>query len=402
MAFRELTENEVNMLNERQKQLYMEELELYRERCALVDRIEVLENVKYPEIKPKYVFLSKIKASKVNEIRNIEEPKVIIDKVFSPEMKMIKGKENVGQLENVITQLGENYRIKQNGNIFVAKTIDNQFDIPNNEKVKLPIIDIEDSASKVSYSFKEVKISDIPEVVTEADVYINEMKYEKIEVESNISIDTSHPKVEFNLEEINDVNVDLSIKDNYVSPNILEFDEVEAEIRNTKVFLPEEEAVEIELPKKAEVEKEEVLIAKADAFKYDDLDEVQLIKLENTVLETPVIEVEFDNENNIELTNVTNFDVPKTVDIVINDSDVSIEKTVIATPNVGMELNFEEKIIEKDINAVVSEANVIEFSTPELIINENKINIERPMIVDKDATDKIMQIINGMGVNYEE
>ena len=39
MAFRVLSENEVNTLSERQKKLYLEELQLYHERCTFVDRI---------------------------------------------------------------------------------------------------------------------------------------------------------------------------------------------------------------------------------------------------------------------------------------------------------------------------------------------------------------------------
>ena len=50
MAFRVLSESEVNTLSERQKKLYLEELELYQERCAFVDRIEELENVFLPEM----------------------------------------------------------------------------------------------------------------------------------------------------------------------------------------------------------------------------------------------------------------------------------------------------------------------------------------------------------------
>ena len=121
MAFRELTENEVTMLSERQKQLYLEELELYRERCAFVDRIEELENIEYPKIKPKYVYLSKVKANKAIDISNIKDSKIVIDKVFSP--NTIDGKENAGQLENMIHQLDEEYKISESENIVIAKTL---------------------------------------------------------------------------------------------------------------------------------------------------------------------------------------------------------------------------------------------------------------------------------------
>ena len=86
MAFRVLSESEVNTLSERQKKLYLEELELYQERCAFVDRIEELENVHYPEIRPKYVFLSRIEPDKIDGVINVEESQIVLENVFLPEI----------------------------------------------------------------------------------------------------------------------------------------------------------------------------------------------------------------------------------------------------------------------------------------------------------------------------
>lgn len=400
MAFRELTENEVNMLSERQKQLYLEELELFRERCAFVDRIEELENIKYPEIKPKYVFLSKVKANEAIDISNIKDSKIVIDKVFSP--NTIDGKENAGQLEYMIQQMDEKYEISESENIVIAKTIDNKYDSPNNEKVELPTIVIENPDNEADYNFTEVEISDIPELVTKTDMYTNEMKYEKIEVENNISINTSHPEVNFNPEEVGDVNIDLIIKDDYKAPEVFEFTEANVEVKNTKVYMPQEEKIEIDIPEEVSIEKEDVLIAKITEINYGNLEEVKLTDIEKTVLDTPVIDIEVDTDNKIELAKTTNVVVPDVVDVFIETTQVSLDKPIVAKTDVNKEFVFEDKKIENNIDTVVSVASEVEFNMPELIVNDNKIIINNTPSLDEGATDKIMQIINSMGDTYEK
>lgn len=400
MAFRELTENEVTMLSERQKQLYLEELELYRERCAFVDRIEELENIEYPKIKPKYVYLSKVKANKAIAISNIKDSKIVIDKVFSP--NTINGKENVGQLENMIHQLDEEYKISESENIVIAKTLDDKYNAPNNENVELPTVVIENPDSETDYNFTEVKISDSYQLVTEADIYVNEIKYEKVDVENNISINTSHPEIKFNLEEVGDVNIDLIIKDDYISPEVFEFSEANMEVENTKVYMPQEEKIDIELPEEVAVEKEDVLIAKATEINYSNLEEVKLTDIESKVLDTPIINIEVDNDNKIELKKTTNVDMPNMVEVSIEAAQVSLDEPIVAKATVNKEFIFEDKKIENNIDTVVSVASEVEFNMPELIVNENKILIDTPFCLEEGATDKIMQIISSMGDTYEK
>lgn len=400
MAFRELTENEVTMLSERQKQLYLEELELYRERCAFVDRIEELENIEYPKIKPKYVYLSRVKANKAIAISNIKDSKIVIDKVFSP--NTINGKENVGQLENMIHQLDEEYKISESENIVIAKTLDDKYNAPNNENVELPTVVIENPDSETDYNFTEVKISDSYQLVTEADIYVNEIKYEKVDVENNISINTSHPEIKFNLEEVGDVNIDLIIKDDYISPEVFEFSEANMEVENTKVYMPQEEKIDIELPEEVAVEKEDVLIAKATEINYSNLEEVKLTDIESKVLDTPIINIEVDNDNKIELIKTTNVDIPNMVEVSIEAAQVSLDEPVVAKATVNKEFIFEDKKIENNIDAVISVASEVEFNMPELIVNENKILIDTPFSLEEGAIDKIMQIISSMGDTYEK
>lgn len=400
MAFRELTDNEVNMLSERQKQLYLEELELYRERCAFIDRIEELEEIEYPEIKPKYVYLSKIKANKAIDVSDINDSKIVIDKVFSP--KTIDGKENAGQLESIIGQLDEKYEIQENGNVVIAKTIDNQFDAPNSEEIKLPMISVENPNSEVDYSFAEVEISDIQGVTTEADIYINEMKYEKINVENNISINTSHPEVNFRPEEVSGVNIDLNIKDNYKSPDIVEFNESKIEIENTKIFMPEEEKIDIELPDGVKVAREDIIIAEAGVINYSEPDKEQLIEIEKIIVDVPIVDADLDIDNKVELADITNVEMPEVPDIMIDALEVSIDKPIIASTDINKEFSFENKLIDNSIEPIIPVASDMAFTMPELMVNEMKINIEKPFGIDEQATDKIMQIINGMGDTYEK
>ena len=54
---------------------------------------------------------------------------------------------------------------------------------------------------------------------------VNERKFENIEIKNDVYINTSHPEVNFNAEEVNDYDINLSINDDYVSPDIFEYDE---------------------------------------------------------------------------------------------------------------------------------------------------------------------------------
>ena len=54
------------------------------------------------------------------------------------------------------------------------------------------------------------------------------------------------------------------------------------------------------------------------------------------------------------------------------------------------------------MNTVIPVAKSIDFIEPEIIFNGSKVCIESPLIIDEKASEKIQQIINDMGDNYEE
>lgn len=426
MAFRVLSENEVNTLSERQKKLYLEELQLYHERCTFVDRIEELENVHYPEIRPQYVFLSRIEPDKVDGVINVEESQIVLENVFSPEM--LDEKYDVKKLENMTLELSRAYQIEENNGIIIPKTREEQYDIPENREVVLPKIGIENLESESEYNFDEVEISDISGVLTKAhiyekeiqfeevdvsdfseeiikaDIYVNDRKFENIEIKNDVYINTSHPEVNFNAEEVNDYDINLSINDDYVSPDILEYDEAEVEIQNTTIFIPKNEQVEMELMDEIVVKNENILIAKASKIDYKNDENIKVSEINKTVIAAPNIEINITDDNQVELADVKIVETQEIKEIIVDASDISIDEPVVAMASIENEFIFKQDSVDNgiNVNTVIPVAQSIDFVKPELVLNDNKVYIESPIIIDEKASEKIQQIINSMGDNHEE
>ena len=426
MAFRVLSENEVNTLSERQKKLYLEELQLYHERCTFVDRIEELENVHYPEIRPQYVFLSRIEPDKVDGVINVEESQIVLENVFSPEM--LDEKYDVKKMENMTLELSRAYQIEENNGIIIPKTREEQYDAPENREVVLPKIEIENLESESEYNFDEVEISDISGVLTKAhiyekeiqfeevdvselseeiikaDIYVNEMKFENIEIKNDVYINTSHPEVNFNAEEVSGYDINLNINDDYVSPDILEYDEAEVEIQNTTIFIPKNEQVEMELMDEIVVKNENILIAKASKIDYENDENIKVSEINKTVIAAPNIEINITDDNQVELADVKIVETQEIKEIIVDASDISIDEPVVAMASIENEFIFKQDSVDNgiNVNTVIPVAQSIDFVKPELVLNDNKVYIESPIIIDEKASEKIQQIINSMGDNHEE
>lgn len=426
MAFRVLSESEVNTLSERQKKLYLEELQLYHERCTFVDRIEELENVHYPEIRPQYVFLSRIEPDKVDGVINVEESQIVLENVFSPEM--LDEKYDVKKMENMTLELSRAYQIEENNGIIIPKTREEQYDAPENREVVLPKIEIENLESESEYNFDEVEISDISGVLTKAhiyekeiqfeevdvsefseeiikaDIYVNEMKFENIEIKNDVYINTSHPEVNFNAEEVSGYDINLNINDDYVSPDILEYDEAEVEIQNTTIFIPKNEQVEMELMDEIVVKNENILIAKASKIDYENDENIKVSEINKTVIAAPNIEINITDDNQVELADVKIVETQEIKEIIVDASDISIDEPVVAMASIENEFIFKQDSVDNgiNVNTVIPVAQSIDFVKPELVLNDNKVYIESPIIIDEKASEKIQQIINSMGDNHEE
>ena len=426
MAFRVLSENEVNTLSERQKKLYLEELQLYHERCTFVDRIEELENVHYPEIRPQYVFLSRIEPDKVDGVINVEESQIVLENVFSPEM--LEEKYDVKKMENMTLELSRAYQIEENNGIIIPKTREEQYDAPENREVVLPKIEIENLESESESNFDEVEISDISGVLTKAhiyekeiqfeevdvsefseeiikaDIYVNEMKFENIEIKNDVYINTSHPEVNFNAEEVSGYDINLNINDDYVSPDILEYDEAEVEIQNTTIFIPKNEQVEMELMDEIVVKNENILIAKASKIDYENDENIKVSEINKTVIAAPNIEINITDDNQVELADVKIVETQEIKEIIVDASDISIDEPVVAMASIENEFIFKQDSVDNgiNVNTVIPVAQSIDFVKPELVLNDNKVYIESPIIIDEKASEKIQQIINSMGDNHEE
>ena len=131
MAFKELTKEEIENLTERQKKLYFDELNLYKERCAFIDKIEQLENVKLPKIKPDYIRLKKIQLKVLDkiEIKNSKVKLVDVSSIFKMDRK-----KSVRRIENINNSLKDGFKIEKNENIIINKPDNKKFVIPKLEK----------------------------------------------------------------------------------------------------------------------------------------------------------------------------------------------------------------------------------------------------------------------------
>ncbi|WP_298532219.1 hypothetical protein, partial [uncultured Ruminococcus sp.] len=88
MAFRVLSEKELALLSEKERQIYETEYKDYSERKAFVERLEYLDGVKFPKVKPKKPSIKRIKSPdisvKMNEPFRAVQPESLRDgKLFS-------------------------------------------------------------------------------------------------------------------------------------------------------------------------------------------------------------------------------------------------------------------------------------------------------------------------------
>ena len=208
----------------------------------------------------------------------------------------------------------------------------------------------------------------------------------------------------FNVEEVNDYDINLSINDDYVSPDIFEYDEAEVEIQNTTIFIPKNEQVEMELMDEIVVKNENILIAKASKIDYENDENIKVSEINKTVIDAPNVEINITDDNQVELADAKIVEAPEIKEIIVDELDISVDKPVVAMVNIENEFIFEQNSIDNsvDVNTVIPVAKSIDFVEPEIIFNGSKVCIESPLIIDEKASEKIQQIINDMGDNYEE
>ena len=341
---------------------------------------------------------------------------------------MLDEKDDVKKMEKMTLELSKAYQIEKNNGIIIPKTIEEKYDAPENREVVLPEIEIENLESESEYNFDEVEISDISGVLTKAhiyekeiqfeevdvselseeiikaDIYVNEMKFENIEIENDVYINTSHPEVNFNAEEVSDYDINLNINDDYASPDIFEYDEAEVEIQNTTIFIPKNEQVEMELMDEIVVKNENILIAKASKIDYENDENIKLSEINKTVIAAPNIEINITDDNQVELADAKIVEAPEIKEIIVDESDISIDEPVVAMASIENEFIFKQDSVDNgiNVNTVIPVAQSIDFVKPELVLNDNKVYIESPLIIDEKASEKIQQIINSMGDNHEE
>ena len=431
MAFKELTKEEIENLTERQKKLYFDELNLYKERCAFIDKIEQLENVKLPKIKPDYIRLKKIQLKVLDkiEIKNSKVKLVDVSSIFKMDRK-----KSVRRIENINNSLKDGFKIEKNENIIINKPDNKKFVIPKLEGVILPEINIEKFDNIKNFNFEKVELTDIPNVVIDVNLQTKEFEFDKFEIEQNDNIVIANPVVDINLEGIGNVDINLDINTDFVEPEVFEFENVSVELEESKVDIPESQLIEFELPDGFTVDNPEIEIAKLDEievaqiedFKIDEIEtaeinmpniklgvldeeKLKISKIDAAIIDAPKIKVGGIKKNKVNLVDIKLPDIPEIRDVKIDDIEVAVDKVEIVMPKIATEFNFNFDIkknmaaenVVKKFNDLYAKPKEIKIDNPEIVVNNCEVNIAEPSI-DEGACEKLMQIINGMGASHEK
>ena len=148
MAFIELTEEEIALLDDSEREQYNRDLMLYRERVAFVERLEQIENANFKYQKPEF--------KPIKPVRRIDPPKYNeADKVrvaLPDEVAQVKEVTHIGKMNSLLS--------KQ-----VAAVIPQNFKIAN-----IPDVSVTLPEENIGFSgISEYKISDIEGAKTKVD-----------------------------------------------------------------------------------------------------------------------------------------------------------------------------------------------------------------------------------------
>ena len=80
MAFRELSEDEISLLNESERTQYEKQLKIYRERVALVEQLEQIENANIQYTKPKLKRIKPVPKLEIPKYHSIGTVKIKLPK----------------------------------------------------------------------------------------------------------------------------------------------------------------------------------------------------------------------------------------------------------------------------------------------------------------------------------
>ena len=80
MSFRELSEDEISLLNESERTQYEKQLKIYRERVALVEQLEQIENANIQYTKPKLKRIKPVPKLEIPKYHSIGTVKIKLPK----------------------------------------------------------------------------------------------------------------------------------------------------------------------------------------------------------------------------------------------------------------------------------------------------------------------------------
>lgn len=375
MAFKVLTDEEISLLNHHQKEMYMEEYELYKERCAFVDKIEKLRNVKFPEFKLDYINLKKISPRKVEENYNLEEPKIILGDVFPS--NMLERKDDMEKIHKITQEIEPEYIIENNNRIVIPFFEGKRYGAPEMEGLEFPQIDVKARETDLNFEFENVGdihvgldingYSHIPEV----------MEYEGVKYaleKTNVYVATCE---EITVNPVADTTVSMA--------GVVIADAKKVEFKQIENELDEIEKVFFRSPN----------------YIYQKVDDYRVENPEKNICELPLVILDEINENVIQLEEVKIAETPEVSNISFENTNVSIDEMRVFEEREYGEITFDDINVNCEIPNFASVPGV-KFVSPELQIDTSEILISSPLNVEGHVRETLKLITSCTGDAYEK
>ncbi|MCR5599327.1 MAG: hypothetical protein K6G33_01085 [Ruminococcus sp.] len=433
MAFIELTEDEITLLDDSQKEQYNRELKLYRERVALVEKLVQIENANFQYVKPEFKSIKPVRRVDVPEYIAAEKVRVALpDDIAQVKEIGSKGKENSLLRQQMIGRILQNVRIADIPNVKVPLPDSVEYSgIGNYEidsiegvkvKVDAPELNVQPIGRSVISELTETVKINAPKVSFEFErdaVSVETVKTELPQIAKYTGIDA------VDIKNFPDVAVKAAPKLSFEysgsnEETLLGIEKMVADVQKAPEVSFEMEPVtigEIERPVITGIDTSE-LNKRLDIYKTDIIEPVNLQLSKPSVpdigeYEEPDIELAMPQTEQVSVPDITEYEKP---DIELSmpqvervsvpdikgyeepDIEISMPQIEdISVPEVG---GFVSTTMEMTDNIEMPELELPEYNVSDYVFagvsDIPKISVESPCCSDNDFNDVMQKIINSM------
>ncbi len=368
MAFKILTKDEINLLNEKEKRIYLEEYELYLERCALVEKLERYGKIGKKCHSSKRVKLKRITANEI-KYKKTKNPKINLN------TKKIKIKSDEELLRVTNIKIEKNNLAIKPQKVKMPNLYKRRVKNPEIHRVKLDNVNIDRTAELFidDFVFDAVNVSTKAEKVNVSVPEIHFKNDDKYTINKLKKIKTDIP----------DINVD--IPDNYVVPNM---NTVNVRTPNIKEFKTSEielvqNHVKVFEPNKIQFTKDDYSINMLEKAYVAETKDIQFKKLDLGKIETTKIDVRCPN-----------------VQVKIPDIQlVEEQKIKIESPNVKVNLSKLDRVKKMHVETIIPKVPNIKIEKVQI----DKVNVKCINPVQIIDTEHILNVVtNNLGEKNEK